>query len=233
MLGLSVVIALTWIVLWLVSKEHPTALGIIPTRQRLYEFSIGFLFASTLCTIHMLLQGYFNGIAYELNPNYSFLEGLKSTFWTLRATAFEELVFRGVILYLLIKKIGVFKACFIDAIAFGIYHWFSYEMFDRGVIPMIYVFLVTGAGGWMFAYAFAKTKSILAPLGLHFGWIVVSIVVFSEGPLENQLFVANGEGVPINDWITLWVFLFQFLLVPGLVTWYLVKRYPKPAKVTD
>ncbi|NNK76373.1 MAG: CPBP family intramembrane metalloprotease, partial [Maribacter sp.] len=78
---------------------------------------------------------------------------------------FEELIFRGAILYILIKKIGVNWACIISAIAFGIYHWFSYQMFGRGMIPMIYVFLLTGAAGWMFAYAFARTRSIYAPLG--------------------------------------------------------------------
>ena len=64
-------------------------------------------------------------------------------------------------------------------------------MFGRGIVPMTYVLLVTGAGGWMFAYAFAKTKSILAPIGLHFGWILISIVLFSAGPLGNQLFISS------------------------------------------
>ena len=90
---------------------------------------------------------------------------------------------------------------------------------------MIYVFLLTGAGGWMFAYAFAKTKSLYAPLGLHFGWIVVSIVVLSAGPLGKSLFVINGEPFELGGWEQLLFFLWQAVIIPGIITWYLIKRY--------
>jgi membrane protease YdiL (CAAX protease family) len=145
--------------------------------------------------------------------------------WTFKAALFEELIFRGALHYLLIKKTGINRACIISAIAFGIYHWFSYQMFGRGMIPMIYVFLLTGAAGWMFAYAFARTRSIYAPLGLHFGWIVISIVVFSEGPLGNSLFVIEGEAVELGGWEQLLFFLWQTVIIPVSITWYLIKRY--------
>ncbi|NNF82635.1 MAG: CPBP family intramembrane metalloprotease, partial [Flavobacteriaceae bacterium] len=87
-------------------------------------------------------------------------------------------------------------------------------------------FLVTGAGGWMFAYAFAKTKSLYAPLGLHFGWIVISIVIFSAGPLGNSLMIPDGEGSDLSGWAQVLFFLWQTLLVPGTVTWFLIKKYP-------
>ena len=82
----------------------------------------------------------------------------------------------------------------------------------------------------MFAYAFAKTKSMYAPLGLHFGWIVISIVVFSEGPLGKTWFYPNGAGAELSGWEQLLFFLWQTLIVPGLVSWYLVKRYVSPEK---
>lgn len=128
-------------------------------------------------------------------------------------------------MYILISKIGINGACLVSAIAFGMYHWFSYEMFGRGVIPMTHVFLLTSAGGWMFAYTFAKTRSILAPLGLHFGWIVMSIVVFSAGPLGDSLFIVEGEAQELGGWEQLLFFLWQTVIIPGGVTWYLVRRY--------
>ena len=225
MLGVIVVFALSWLLLWLFSREHITVLGIIPNGRRLKEFSIGLILMALFCMINLLGQAYFREITYVRNPDYGFWESLNGVWWTYKAALFEELIFRGALLYLLIKKTGINWACLISAIAFGIYHWFSYQMFGRGLIPMIYVFLLTGAAGWMFAYAFARTRSIYAPLGLHFGWIVISIVVFSEGPLGNSLFVIEGEAVELGGWEQLLFFLWQTVIIPASITWYLIKRY--------
>lgn len=225
MLGVLVLFILSWLILWLFFKEHITTLGIRPTNRRLKEFSAGLILMAILCAINLIGQSYFNGISYVQNPDYGFLKSLNDIWWTFKAALFEELIFRGAILYILIKRIGINWACIISAIAFGIYHWFSYQMFGRGIVPMIYVFLLTGAGGWMFAYAFAKTKSIYAPLGLHFGWIVVSIVVFSAGPLGNSLFVVDGEVGELSGWEQLIFFLWQTVIIPGIITWHLIKRY--------
>lgn len=180
---------------------------------------------AVMCTINQLGQSYFEEISYVRNFSYGIWDGLNAIWWTLKAALLEELVFRGAVLYILIKKIGVVKACAVDAIAFGVYHWFSYDMLDGRVIPMIYVFLLTGAAGWMFAFAFAKTKSLYASLGLHFGWILVSIVIFSAGPLGDQLFITEGEGIELGGWATLLFFIWQAIVTPGIVIWYLLKRY--------
>jgi membrane protease YdiL (CAAX protease family) len=225
MLGVLVVFIISWIILWLFSKEHITVLGVIPNGRRLREFSIGLILMALFCVINLIGQSYFKEISYVRNPSYGFWESINGMWWTFKAALFEELIFRGAILYILIKKMGINWACIISAIAFGIYHWFSYQMFGRGIIPMIYVFLLTGAGGWMFAYAFAKTKSIYAPLGLHFGWIVISIVVFSAGPLGNSLFVIDGETVELGGWEQLLFFLWQTVIIPVIITWYLIKKY--------
>ena len=88
---------------------------------------------------------------------------------------------------------------------------------------MIYVFLLTGAAGWMFCYAFVKTKSILVPLGLHLGWIYMSIVIFSSGPLGESLLIPTGEVEELNGWLQLVFFLWQTIVVPGGISWYFYK----------
>ncbi len=225
MLGVLVVFILCWVTLWLFKREHITVLGIKPNLRRLKEFTSGFVLMVLFCTINLLGQAYFNEVSYIRNPDYGFMESLNGIWWTFKAALLEELIFRGAILYLLIKLLGVNWGCVISAAAFGIYHWFSYQMFGSGIIPMTYVFLLTGAAGWMFAYAFAKTKSLYAPLGLHFGWIIVSIVVFSAGPLGNSLFVIKGDIVELGGWEQLLFFSWQTIIIPGIITWYLVKKY--------
>ena len=90
---------------------------------------------------------------------------------------------------------------------------------------MLYIFLVTGCSGWMFAYAYAKTKSLYAPIGLHLGWNLVTAVVFSAGPIGQQLLTQQGEAVVHNDWVTLLFFCLQAIVAPGIVTWYCHSRY--------
>jgi len=227
MLGVLVVFAISWLLLWLIEREHITVLGILPNSKRMKAFALGMIVMAVFCLINLLGQAYFKEFNYVRNIDYGIKESLNGIWWTFKAALFEELIFRGALLYLLIKRLGINWACFISAIAFGIYHWFSYQMFGRGLVPMAYVFLLTGASGWMFAYAFAKTKSILVPLGLHFGWIVISIVVLSAGPLGNSLYVTDGKGVDLSDWEQLLFFLWQTLIVPGVITWYIFKNYKR------
>lgn len=225
MIGFFIVLILSWVVLRYVAHKPISALGVQPSKQRWLELTVAMLFMAAFAVINFTWQAHFKTISYQVNPDYGMGELLAGSLWVLRAVVFEELLFRGVLLYLLIKYLGVVKACVISAVSFGIYHWFSYEVFGERLILMAYVFLVTGAGGWMFAYAFAKTKSLYAPIGLHFGWNWVTAVVFSSGPIGSQWLVQVGEGSPQSDWATLLFFSLQTLIIPGLVTWYLYKRY--------
>lgn len=225
MIGISVVILLTWFLLRYVVKEPIALLGINPTRQRMKELIVGLVFMAVIGVINFTWQAHFIGITYQINPNYGFMDFLGGSFWIFRGVLFEELIFRGVLLYLLIKHIGLVKACILNSIIFGVYHWFSYEVFGARLILMIYIFLVTAAGGWMFAFAFAKTKSLYAPVGLHLGWNLVTAIVFSSGPLGNQFLIEQGESIGMSDWGTLLFFSLQTFIAPGLVTWYLHRRY--------
>ena len=227
MLGILVAFVASWALIWLISREHIFVLGIKANYRRLKEFSAGFLFMASIGVINFLWQSHFKEITYQPNPNYELVQLMSGVWWTAKAVIFEELIYRGAILYLLIWKIGVIKACLLDALVFGIYHWFSYQMFGAGIVPMIYVLLLTGAGGWMFAFAFANTKSLFAPVGLHLGWNLVAIVVFSSGPLGNQWLLAQGEALELSGWATLMFFSLQALIAPGIVTWYLHFIYPR------
>ena len=223
MLGLLTAIVISWLLLWVTTKEHFSVLGLKPSVRRLKDFILAMLFAALVCGIFLWWQSTFQQLNYQINSDYDIGDFFNGSVWVFRAVLFEEFIFRGALLYLLIRKVGVVRACLIDAVAFGIYHWFSYEMFWR-IIPMVYVFILTGVAGWMFAYSFAKTKSMYAPIGLHFGWIFVTIIVFSKGPLGNQWLISSSEPIELGGWATLWFFLWQALVAPVIVTWYLRSR---------
>ena len=80
----------------------------------------------------------------------------------------------------------------------------------------------------MFAVAFAKTKSLYLPVGLHFGWNFVNTVIFSQGPLGSQFLIGSGTQ-KLAGILSLIVFLFQVFAVPLLMYVY-VKLITKKEK---
>lgn len=233
MIGILIAFLFSWFLLRVLVKEPITVLGIVPNRQRLKECLVGLLFMAGIAVINFILQAHFKEISYQINPDYGLVQLLDGSFRVLKAVIFEELIFRGAILYLLIRRIGIVKACLLSSIVFGIYHWFSYEVFGSRLVLMIYIFLITGCGGWMFAFAYAKTKSLFAPTGLHLGWNLVSAIVFSSGPVGNQWLLQQGEAVQWNEWVTLLFFSLQAIVAPCVVTWYLLKIYRPEASLNE
>ncbi|MEN7341837.1 MAG: CPBP family intramembrane glutamic endopeptidase, partial [Pseudomonadota bacterium] len=155
--GTLVTLFLSWLVLRATVREPLTVLGVIPTKQRMLEFFVGLCFMATVGVINFLWQAHFKDVSYAVNPDYHLGQLIGGSYWVFSAVIYEELLFRGALLYLLIRYIGIVKACLVSSIIFGVYHWFSYEVFGSRLILMAYIFLVTGAGGWMFAFAYAKT----------------------------------------------------------------------------
>lgn len=224
MLGIIAEIFVSWLLLWFVEKKHISVLGIRPTGSRMRDLFVGLLLSSLICSLYQLSIVYFAGDRWLINKDFTVQAFLSGSWWTLNSVLFEELIFRGALLYIAIRKTGTDKACILSACCFGVYHWFSYGAFGN-TGQMLIIFLMTGVAGLMFAFAFAKTNSLYLPIGLHFGWNLFSIVVFSNGPLGHQLLLRDNENV-IGGLLSLITFLFQVFALPALVFWYL-KRTKK------
>ncbi len=214
MIGILVELILSWLLLWLFDKSNLLSLGIRPTKERIYNFLLGFFVASFFCIFYYFTTASLADNNYTLNKEFTVTQFFKSSSWTLNSVLFEELIFRGAMLYIAIKKLGIRRACIISAIAFGIYHWFSYGAFGNP-IQMLLVFIMTGIWGLMFAFAFAKTKSLYLPIGIHFGWNLINIVIFSNGPLGHQLLFSSNEN-KLEGLLSLLFFIMQIIALPIL-----------------
>lgn len=223
MLGILVQLLISALLLWLLYKKSLLVLGIAPDKERLTWLSMGFLTAAAVCASYHMLVSLLTTTSWSAHPNATPRSIASASWWTLRSVLFEELIFRGALLYIAIQKLGTKTACTASAIAFGVYHWFSYGALGNPV-QMIFVFLMTGIWGFMLAAAFARTRSLYLPVALHFGWNWVHTVVFSQGPLGPQLLVAGNakalEGIP-----SLVLFLYQVFALPLIVFFYLRWRY--------
>jgi membrane protease YdiL (CAAX protease family) len=188
MIGVIVQLAISWLLVWLIEKKNLSVLGFWPTKQRLFDFALFFMVTAMFSASGFLLRMYFAQQRWQLNTNPSINLIAEGIWWNIKSVLFEELIFRGVLFYILIKRIGAVKAIVISAIAFGIYHWFSHEVIGSPV-QMIVTFLTTGSMGLIYAYGYAKTYSLYLPIAIHLGWNLVQSVVFSETVIGNQLLV--------------------------------------------
>lgn len=224
MIGILIELAISWLLLHFLEKKSILALGFQPVAKRLKQFFIGFLITAVLCILVQLLEAYLQSSRWIINENITSGVILESFWWDVKSVLTEELLFRGALLYILMRRIGDQKGIIISAVAFGVYHWFSYGVLGN-VMAMIFVFIGTGLMGYAWAWAFSKTKSILLPFGLHLGWNFVYNSIFSKGPLGEMLFVSQG-GEEIMGWASLLNFLSGLVFVPILVLIY-VKFFVK------
>lgn len=222
MAGILVILALSWLLLHLLEKKSILALGFSPIPKRLGQFAIGFLITAVLCTSVELLNTTLRQASFNIHEEAGISLIAKLFWWDFKSVLTEELIFRGALLVILIERIGAQKAILISAAAFGIYHWFSFGIFGN-IVPMVVVFIGTGLMGYAWALAFAKTKSILLPLGLHLGWNFTFNSVYSHGPMQSGLITSAG-GQQISDWFS----LVGLWLVPVIL--FLIVRFLIPAK---
>ncbi len=225
MIGLLFELIISWLLLWAFEKKNLVALGIRPAKDRLANLFFGFLISATCCTLYYLSFTIAVNNHWELNDAFSTQAFASGAWWTFRSVLFEELIFRGALLYILLARLGTTKACVISAVSFGVYHWFTMGAFGNPG-QMIILFVVTGIWGFMFAMAFAKTKSLYLPVALHFGWNLLNTVVFSEGPLGQQLLILRGDEKAGNI-LSLLFYLFQVFAVPLFACWYIKRSTQK------
>ncbi len=225
MIGIIITLLVSWALLWLIEKKHISVLGMVPSQKRMRQLGWTILLSAVCCALYHILRTLFIDNSWYYNRSYTFGGFLKSGWWVIKSVLFEELVFRGALLFIAVRKLSIQKACLFSAAAFGLYHWFSYNAFGNPG-QMAIIFLMTGIFGYVLALAFAKTGSLYLPIGLHLGWNLANIILFSNGPLGHQMMVRVNhlqlQGLP-----SLAVFLFQALALPVVTLVYLqflVKR---------
>ena len=226
MVIIIVELLISGILLWLYDKSNLLILGFLPTKKRIVDFIFGFFLSAILCALCLYLIIIVTKPTVTINPHFTFTTFLYSSFWMLKSVLGEELLFRGALLYIGIKKLGLKNACILSSLLFGIYHWFSYGILGD-FSQMIYIFFLTGIGGLLFAFSFALTKSIYLPVGLHLGWNLINVVIFSGGPLGKQMLLFNGGHQLDGFWTTI-LFIYQITLLPFATYFYLSRRKQQP-----
>ncbi len=191
MIGLLLITA-SWALLRFEGKGL-AALGLDATRLRAAQLVAAFLAAAAAVVLQQTALSAASGLAWRVNADFGAGDLFRGIRLNVNSVLFEELVFRGYLLYQAIRWLGMRRAVALDAGAFGVYHWFSYGVIGNPV-TMAFVFLNTGAFGLMLALAFARTASLAAPVGLHLGWNTASYLLFSAGPFGRGILLPADGG---------------------------------------
>lgn len=220
MLGLLVIIVISWMLLHFIEKTHIEALGIVPNVNRVIQFVIGFSAIVVIILVNIFIETMLLKVEWQSKSiNYSAV--FDAFVYHLRSALTEDLVFRGAMLYILIQRIGATKAIWISALVFGVYHWFSYGIIGERIILLIYVLLATGFTGYVWAYSFYKTKSIMLGLGFHLGVNFINACFFEAQPYGELIFQEISR-IDVKDWNWLFFNLFKGLF-PSIMMLIVVK----------
>jgi uncharacterized protein len=225
MIQLLALLAISWLLLWFFEKQDLSVLGLVPTKNRITYFIILFIVSACAAALAFGLKMYFVKEAYSIAPALTFKSVLQESWFQFRSVLTEELLCRGALLYILIKKTGKRKAIFISAILFAVLHWLNAGVWGNAM-QMIIVFAFTFAMGLLLAYAYTKTFSLLIPLAIHYGWNLTQNYIFPESAAGNHIFILTAP--PPSVTISYLAF-FTMLLLPKisllLCDYFIVKHH--------
>ncbi|MFG2594031.1 CPBP family intramembrane glutamic endopeptidase [Streptomyces sp. NPDC048438] len=115
---------------------------------------------------------YFNA-HYEINGLGSLTGAVGLAGFMAAAAATEEVMFRGVLFRIIEERTGTWIALTLTGVLFGASHLLNPHADLWGAVA-----IAIEAGG-MLAAAYAATRNLWVPIGLHFGWNFAAASIFS------------------------------------------------------
>lgn len=220
MLQLIGLLAISWLLIWLFEKGNLSVLGLTPTKDRLKYFTILFVVTAVCCSAGFFMRMYFAKEEFILNPKLDTSFIVSGIWLTLKSVLFEELLSRGVLLYILIKKLGRKWAILISAIVFAALHWNNMEMLGD-IKQMAIIFFWPFAFGLVFAYAYAKSFSLYLPIAMHFGWNLTQNFIFPDRLSGNTMFISALQPIVTVSYL-IYFTMFLFPKISAIVIDYLI-----------
>jgi hypothetical protein len=180
-------LAISWLLIWLFEKRGLSVLGLMPTKGRLKYFSLLFITSALLSATAFLLRMYFVKEVYTMSPSLTTKSVLLETWYQFRTVFTEELLCRGALLYILIKKLGPINAILISSLIFAVMHWNNTGVWGNW-LQMVLLFTFTFLMGLLLAYSYTRTFSLLIPLAIHYGWNLMQNYIFPGSPTGDHIF---------------------------------------------
>lgn len=225
MLQLIGLLVISWLLIWYFEKGNLSVLGLMPTKVRIKYFAILFIVSAIISATTYLLKIYIAKEEYAISLSLTTMSVIVEIWYQFRTVFTEELLCRGALLYILIKKVGPDKAIIFSSLFFALLHWINAGVWGN-ILQMIMVFLFTFLMGLLLAYSYARTYSLLIPFAIHYGWNLTQNYIFPDTTTGNHIFVLNAP--PPEVTISYFAF-FTMLLLPKIlvliVDYLIIKKY--------
>jgi membrane protease YdiL (CAAX protease family) len=170
-----------------------------------------------ICCIIFSILGLIGGLlindsAFEFSTTYD-----RFTYWNanwifnLNPAIWEEILFRGIILTLLLKKLEIRKAIFVDGLLFGLLHILNI-LVGRSIRTTIYQIFAAFVLGLLLAHMYVKTGNLWAPIFLHYlsNTIVLKFSVINHFP---------------DGYSNLVIYFIFSRVIPTILCFYVIKKY--------
>jgi uncharacterized protein len=229
MLQLIALLAVSWLIVWLFNKSNLSVLGLKPTKSRLKLCFYLFMVTAICCSTAFVFKMYFAKEQYELNSNLTTAMVFSELWNNIRGVLTEELLCRGVVLYILIKTLGSKWAIIFSAIIFVVLHWLNYGVFGNA-IQMSIVFVFTFCMGLLLAFSYAKTYSILIPFAIHLSWNVTQNFIFQAKPEGNHVFILAAQPPVVTVSYVVFLVMLLFPKISAIALDYIIVRRQQQIK---
>lgn len=230
MLQIIALFAISWLIVWLFHKHNLSVLGLMPTKDRLKLCFYVFIITAICCSTAFILKMVFAKEQYTINANLT-ASLIFSELWNnIRGVLTEELLCRGVVLYILIKKLGSKWAIIISSLFFALLHWLNNGVFGNA-LQMSIVFLFTFCMGLLLAFSYAKTFSILIPFAIHLGWNLTQNFIFPDKPEGNHVFILAAQPPVVTVSYFAYFVMLLFPKISAIAFDYLIIRSQKQIEI--
>jgi len=164
--SLGLAATLTFIIAYLFTywdKTSLTKIGIQYNQKSITEFGIGILLSVLMVMTMTALLTYFTDVTFEKSRSFNYKLLTANIFLYFFVSCREELAFRTYLLWRLRDNLRAWLALSIVTLVFIGEHILTGTNLKMAIFG-------PGLGSILFGLAFLKTKNIVLPLGLHFGW---------------------------------------------------------------
>lgn len=246
--GLAAALIGLWPLFTMMRMTRPEVLGENAGHDRLSHFTMGFLLASIL----LLVMGavFVQLDAYRMKPEPRWLDLMDPMVSALAVSFIEEFLFRGAILGILCRSLGLRSGLWWTTMIFALVHflkppadeavahadvtwttgfWVLSQLF-RGFADVEHVleeFMTLAAVGFVLGLMRLRTGALWASIGLHAGWVFG--LKYFGGLKNNTRRLKEGEWAPwIGENLKIGLVPFAVVLLTGalLLWWHQARRQP-------
>lgn len=182
-------ISATWLILYAVEKENLRALGFFPLDKRIIQLLTGLFIGTIACLVSVGLHTLLGNIQWIYLSITPASEYFKTLIYWLAQVVTIEFIFRGAFLYIMLKHLKYQKALLISALAFAVYAVAQLDphktFYPAGLAGEFFFELLFG---YVLAYAFYRSGSILPPIGIHLSWLYVYALFYPSEPSGRLMF---------------------------------------------